>query len=79
MDMIYSIVPTNSKIVKKTDYPEILSLKLVEANMEKDPNLRTVRDAIWERTHVQKKLLPNLDNNMPKIIMILLCARIFCG
>ena len=38
---IYSIVPTDSKIVKKIDYPKILSLKLVEAKLDKDPILKT--------------------------------------
>ena len=34
--LIYSIVPTDSKIVKKIDYPKILSFKLVEAKLEKN-------------------------------------------
>ena len=46
---IYSIVPTDSKVVRKIDYPEILSLKIVEANLEKDPILKTIRVAIRDR------------------------------
>ena len=46
---IYSIVPTDSKVVRKIDYPEILSLKIVEANLEMDPILKTIRDAIRDR------------------------------
>ena len=46
---IYSIVPTDSREVKKIDYPEILNLKLIEANLEKDPILKTIRDAIRDK------------------------------
>ena len=47
--LIYSIVHTDSKVVKKIDYPEILNLKLVEANLEKDSILKTIRDAIRDK------------------------------
>ena len=43
---VYSIIPTKSKIVKKFEYPENLNLKLVDANREKDPILKIIRDAI---------------------------------
>ena len=46
---IYSIVPSDSKVVRKLYHPEILSLKLVEANLEKDPIMKTKRDAIKDR------------------------------
>ena len=46
---IYSIVPSDSKIVRKLDHPEILSLKLVEANLEKDPIMKTGRDATRDK------------------------------
>ena len=45
----YSIVPTDSRIFKKLDYPEVLNLKIVEANLEKYPILKTIRDAIREK------------------------------
>ena len=52
---VYSIVPMYSKIVKKLQFPEILNLKLVEANLEKDPILKTIRDAIRDRKRTAKK------------------------
>ena len=33
----------------KIDYPKILNLKLVEANLEKDPILNAIRDAIRDK------------------------------
>ena len=46
---IYSIVPTDSQIVKKIDYHEFLSLKLLEAKLEKDHILKTIPDAIRDK------------------------------
>ena len=52
---IYSIVPSDSKIVKKIEHPEVLNLKLIEANIEKDPIMKTIRDNIRENTHEQRR------------------------
>ena len=46
---IYSIVLSNSKIIKKIERPEVLSLKLIEANIEKDPIMKTIRDTIRDK------------------------------
>ena len=54
---IYTIVPIDSKVVKKIDYPEILSLKIVEANLEKDPILKTIRDAIRDKNSKAKEIV----------------------
>ena len=57
---IYSIVPTDSRILKKIDYPEILNLKLVEANLEKHPILKTIRDAIRDKDPRAKDIITRL-------------------
>ena len=56
----YSIVPTNSKVVRKIGYPEIMSLKLIEANLEKDPILKTIRDAIRDKNPGAKEIITRL-------------------
>ena len=58
---IYSIVPTGSRVVKKIDYPEILILKVVEANLEKDPILKTIRDAIRDKGPRAKDIITRLE------------------
>ena len=55
-----SIVPSDSKYVRKLDHPEILSLKLVEANLEKDPIMKTIRDAIKDRNPRAKEIITRL-------------------
>ena len=57
---IYSLVPTDIKVVRKIDYPEILSLKLIEANLEKDPILKTKRDAIRDKNPRAKDIITGL-------------------
>ena len=57
---IYSIVPSDSKIVRKLEHPEILSLKLVEANLEKDPIMKTIRDAIRDRNPRAREIMTKL-------------------
>ena len=57
---VYSIIPTKSKIVKKFEYPEILNLKLVDANREKDPILKILRDAIRDRNPRTKEKIAKL-------------------
>ena len=37
------------KIVKKIEHPEVLNLKIIEANIEKDPIMKTIRDNIREQ------------------------------
>ena len=54
------IVPSDSKFVRKLDHPEILSLKLVEANLEKDPIMKTIRDAIKDRNPRAKEIITRL-------------------
>ena len=56
----YSIVPSDSKVVRKLDHPEILSLKLVEANLEKDPIMKTIRDAIRDKNPRAKEIITRL-------------------
>ena len=51
--LIYSIVPSVSKIVKKIEHPEVLNLKLIEANIEKDTIMKTIRDNIRDRRLLQ--------------------------
>ena len=51
---------TDSRVVKKIDYPEILNLKLVEANLEKDPILKTIRDAILDKDPRAKDIINRL-------------------
>ena len=51
---------TDSRVVKKIDYPEILNLKLVEANLEKDPILKTIRDAIRDKDPRVKDIITRL-------------------
>ena len=75
---IYSIVPTDSKVVKKTDYPDILILKLVEANLEKDPILKTIREAIRDKEPGPWTSLPDWGDITPNITTILLCAKTVC-
>ena len=57
---IYLIIPTDSRILKKIDYPEILNLKLVEVNLEKDPILKTIRDAIQDKAPRAKDIITRL-------------------
>ena len=50
------MIPTESKIVKKIDYPEILTLKLVEAYLEKKILFwRLFKTQYGTGIHVQKK------------------------
>ena len=57
---IYSIVPSDSKNVNKIEHPEILSLKLVEANIEKDPIMKTIRDTIRDKNPRAKEIITRL-------------------
>ena len=57
---IYSIVPSDSKIVKKIEHPEVLNLKLIEANIEKDPIMKTIRDNIRDRNPRAKEIITRL-------------------
>ena len=57
---IYSIVPTDKSKIKKIDYPEILNLKFVEANLEKDPVLKLIRDAIRDKNPRAKGFIAKL-------------------
>ena len=57
---IYSIVPSDSKIVKKIEHPEVLSLKLIEANIEKDPIMKTIRDNIRDKNPRAKEIITRL-------------------
>ena len=53
------------RIVKKLEIPEKLNLKLVEANLERDPILKTIRDAISDqKIQGQKKLSPGPLRNL---------------
>ena len=58
--LIYSLVPSDNKVVGKIDYLEILSLNLVEANLEKDPILKTIRDAIRDKNPRAKDIITRL-------------------
>ena len=57
---IYSIVPSESKIVKKIEHPEVLSFKLIEANIEKDPIMKTIRDNIRDKNPRAKEKITRL-------------------
>ena len=57
---IYSIVPSDSKIKKKIEHPEVLSLKLIKANIEKDPIMKTIRDNIREKNPRAKEIITRL-------------------
>ena len=57
---IYSIVPSDSKIVKKIEHPEVLSLKLIEANIENDPIMKTIRDNIRDKNPQAKGIITRL-------------------
>ena len=57
---IYSVVPTDSRVVKTIEYPEILNLKLIEANLEKDPILKIIRDAIRDKDPRAKDIITRL-------------------
>ena len=57
---IYSIVPSDSKKVKKIEHPEVLNLKLIEANIEKDPIMKTIRDNIRDRKPRAKEIITRL-------------------
>ena len=45
---------------KGIEHPEILSLKLVEANLEKDPIMKTIRDAIKDKNPRAKEIITRL-------------------
>ena len=60
---ICSIVPTDSRFVKKIDFPEILNLKLVDANLEKDPISKTIRDAIRDKDPRAKDIVTRLGQH----------------
>ena len=51
-------MPTDSRVVKKIDYPEILNLKLVESNL--DSILKTIRDAIRDKDPRAKDIITRL-------------------
>ena len=57
---IYSIMPSDSKIVKKIEHPEVLNLKLIEANIEKDPIMKTIRDNIRDKKPRAKEIITRL-------------------
>ena len=57
---LYSIVPSDSKVVKKIEHPEVLNLKLIEANIEKDPIMKTIRDNIRDRNPRAKEIITRL-------------------
>ena len=57
---IYSIVPSDSKIVKKIEHPEVLNLKLIEANIEKDPIMKTIRDNMRDKNPRAKEIITRL-------------------
>ena len=57
---IYSIVPSDSKLVKKIEHPEVLNLKIIEANIEKDPIMKTIRDNIRDRNPRAKEIITRL-------------------
>ena len=59
---IYSIVPSDSKIVKKIEHPEVLNLKLIEANIEKDPIMKTIPDNIRDRNPRAKEIITRLGH-----------------
>ena len=60
---IYSIVPSDSKIVKKIEHPEFLNLKLIEANIEKDPIMKNIRDNIRDRNPRAKEIITRLGQH----------------
>ena len=72
---IYSIVPTDSRIVKNIDYPEILNLKLVEANMKKNPILKTIRDAIRDKGTRAKDIITQTGTILRSTYQRFCCAR----
>ena len=76
---IYSIVPTDSRVVKKIDYSEILNLKLVKANLERTRYKRRSTTRFEIRTHGPRTSLPDWGNFTLNITTILLCAKIACG
>ena len=53
-------MPSDSKIVKKIEHPEVLNLKLIEANIEKDPIMKTIRDNIRDRNPRAKEIFTRL-------------------
>ena len=53
-------MPTDSRVVKKIDYPEILNSQLIEVNLEKDPILKTIHDAIRDRDPWAKDIITRL-------------------
>ena len=53
-------MPSDSKIVKKIEHPEVLSLKLIEANIEKDPIMKTIRDNIRLKNPRAKEIITRL-------------------
>ena len=46
--------------MKKTEHPEVLNLKLNEANIEKDPIVKTIRDNIRDRNPRAKEIITTL-------------------
>ena len=59
------------RIVKKLEIPEKLNLKLVEANLERDPILKTIRDVISDqKIQGQKKFSPGPGSTMCSSIPI---------
>ena len=53
-------MPSDSKIVKKIEHPEVLNLKLIEANIEKDPFMKTIRDNIRDKNPRAKEIITRL-------------------
>ena len=53
-------MPSDSKIVKKIKHPEVLNLKLIEANIEKDPIMKTIRDNIRDKNPRAKENITRL-------------------
>ena len=44
----------------KIDHPEVLNLKLIEANIEKDPIMKTIRDNIRDKNPRAKEIITKL-------------------
>ena len=53
-------MPSVSETVKKIEHPEVLNLKLIEANIEKDPIMKTIRESIRDRNPRAKEIITRL-------------------
>ena len=54
----FSVIPTEGKVVRPMEQRD---MKMVEANIKKDPINKTIRDATWDKNAKTEEIITNLE------------------